>query len=426
MIKTCEKDGRITEILDSLTLTCRRSAIRASGQARNTLRLPRPREAHCVPQGCGEIIVRMTVHHPALPPFGVRLHLDTMIRGSRIRARIRWTDPLSRERRNRSVTVDNGTAAQEFFELMRTSSTPAVDPLITLNDYARSIGDRFLRGVDPTSTAGGYRAGLRLRVLPRLGHLRIREITTGLVDRAIDSWDAAYPRSTLKNTIAALTRVLDEAMRDDLVPRIPVRDRAGRRYHQNAELQCARPVPTPDEVARIAEACAAIHKSYGDHVMLSAFFAARSSEVAGRIVGDVDWTSKLVTIERQCFPGAGGLSIKPPKGRRARRVPIIEPLEPVLRRLTMQRERNLPLLRGPRGGVITTAALRNATDWDALVASLGFAGLRRHDLRHAGATWFANAGVPIHVVRHPRARIGRDNTCIPTLTTAHCRTLQNA
>lgn len=29
----------------------------------------------------------------------------------------------------------------------------------------------------------------------------------------------------------------------------------------------------------------------------------------------------------------------------------------------------------------------------------GWLGLRRHDLRHAGATWFANAGVPLHIVR---------------------------
>jgi len=340
----------------------------------------------------------MTEHHPALPPFGVRLHFDMLIRGSRIRARARWTDPSSRERRSRSVTVDDDLAAQEFFELMRTSSTRFVDPLITLNDYARSIGDRFLRGVDPTSTASGYRAGLLLRVIPRLGHMRVRGITTGLVDRAIDSWEPAHSRSTLKGTIAALTRVLDEAVRDDLIARNPVRDRADRRYHQNIELQRARPVTSPDEVARIAEVCAAIHQSYCDHIVLSAFLAARCSEVAGLIVGDVDWTSKLVTIERQCFPGAGGFSIKPPKGRRVRRVPIIEPLEPVLRRHTAQRARNLPLLRGPRGGVITTAALRDATGLDQMVASLGFPRLRRHDLRHAGATWFANAGIPIHVV----------------------------
>ncbi|WP_434063538.1 tyrosine-type recombinase/integrase [Paramicrobacterium fandaimingii] len=307
---------------------------------------------------------------------------------------------------------------------MRVSSNRTVDPLITLSDYAHSIGDRFLRGVDPTSTAAGYRAGLRLRVLPALGHIRLREVMTGLVDRAIDSWETAHSRSTLKNTIAALTRVFDEAVRDDLITRNPVRDRADRRYSANTELRHAKLILGPSDVARIAGACAEIHTSYGDHVMLSAFLAARSSEVGGLVVGDVDWESKMVTIERQCFPGAGGLSIKPPKGRRARRVPIIGPLEPVLRRLTTQRSRNLPLLRGPRGGVITTAALRDATSWDALVASLGFPGLRRHDLRHAGATWFANAGVPIHVVSDilGHASVETTRAYLNTDTTA----LQNA
>ncbi len=254
-----------------------------------------------------------------------------------------------------------------------------------------------------------------------LGHFRVRDITTGLVDRAIDTWETTHSRSTLKNTIAALTRVLDEAVRDDLITRNPVRDRADRRYRAHLELPHTKLIPGPDDVTRIAEACAEIHPSYGDHVMLSAFLAARSSEVGGLLVGDVDWASKVVTIERQCYPGAGGLSIKLPKGRRARRVPVIEPLERVLRRLTMQRERNLPLLRGPRGGVITTAALRNATGWDEMVASLGLPGLRRHDLRHAGATWFANAGVPIHVVSDilghasietTRAYLHTDNTAL--------------
>jgi integrase len=217
---------------------------------------------------------------------------------------------------------------------MRTSSNRDIDPFITLSDYACSIGDRFLRDVDPTSTAAGYRAGLRLRVLPTLGHTRLRDITTGLVDRAIDSWEATHSRSTLKNTIAVMTRVLDEAVRDELIARNPVRERAERRYRPNTELPQAKLIPAPDDVTRVAAACAEIHPSYSDHVMLSAFLAARSSEVGGLIVRDVDWENKMVSIERQCFPGAGGRSIKPPKGCRARRVPIIEPLEPVLRRLT--------------------------------------------------------------------------------------------
>lgn len=34
----------------------------------------------------------MTTYDLSVPPPGTRLHVDTLIRGSRIRARMRWTD----------------------------------------------------------------------------------------------------------------------------------------------------------------------------------------------------------------------------------------------------------------------------------------------------------------------------------------------
>jgi hypothetical protein len=37
-----------------------------------------------------------------------------------------------------------------------------------------------------------------------------------------------------------------------------------------------------------------------------------------------------------------------------------------------------------------------ATGWDEVVSKLGHENLRRHDLRHAALTWFADAGVPVH------------------------------
>ncbi|HEX4102857.1 MAG TPA: tyrosine-type recombinase/integrase [Pseudonocardiaceae bacterium] len=48
---------------------------------------------------------------------------------------------------------------------------------------------------------------------------------------------------------------------------------------------------------------------------------------------------------------------------------------------------------------ITTAVLRDATHWDEVVTALGYDHLRRHDLRHTGLTWTADAGVPVHVLR---------------------------
>ena len=43
--------------------------------------------------------------------------------------------------------------------------------------------------------------------------------------------------------------------------------------------------------------------------------------------------------------------------------------------------------------------LRDATHWDEVVTELGYEHLRRHDLRHTGLTWLADAGVHVHVLR---------------------------
>jgi hypothetical protein len=56
------------------------------------------------------------------------------------------------------------------------------------------------------------------------------------------------------------------------------------------------------------------------------------------------------------------------------------------------------LLVGPKDGVLTTAIVRDATNWDPIVAGLGLPDLTRHGLRHTGATWMA-AGVPLHVLQ---------------------------
>ena len=90
---------------------------------------------------------------------------------------------------------------------------------------------------------------------------------------------------------------------------------------------------------------------------------------------------------------------KETKGRRRRPVPIIDALRPTLVRLTAGRGRDERLLRGPRGGVITTATLRDATDWDELVRRLGLAGLVRHGLRHTALTWMADSGVHLYMLQ---------------------------
>ncbi|MET9221549.1 tyrosine-type recombinase/integrase [Streptomyces sp. NPDC003300] len=57
------------------------------------------------------------------------------------------------------------------------------------------------------------------------------------------------------------------------------------------------------------------------------------------------------------------------------------------------------LFTGPHGGRITTAVPRDATHWDDVVQTLGYEHPRRHELRHTGPTWTADAGVPLNGLR---------------------------
>ncbi|MFJ4769953.1 tyrosine-type recombinase/integrase [Streptomyces uncialis] len=89
------------------------------------------------------------------------------------------------------------------------------------------------------------------------------------------------------------------------------------------------------------------------------------------------------------------------KGKRARHVPIVEEIRPLVaeRILAAGPNPDARLFTGPRGGRISTAVLRDATHRDEVVTALRLEHLRRHDLRHTGLTWFADAGVPAHVLR---------------------------
>ncbi|WP_338145225.1 tyrosine-type recombinase/integrase [Cryobacterium fucosi] len=337
----------------------------------------------------------------------MKISTDMERRSYGLRARARWTDPASKRRVIRTEIVTDEAAAHAFFDDLRNSSVKGMDVSMTLLEFVTSIGDRWARGLDPTSTADTYSFGLKLRVLPALGHLPVSQITAGMIDRTIDEWETRYGASTIKNTIAPMVRVLDEAVRDGLLTMNPAKNRAKRSLSRNAFREQpaegasprAHAIPDLATLNKVAAACARVHQSYSDFVMLAALLAARSSEVSGLQVGDVLFDKNIIVIRRQIFPGKGGLITKATKNRKERRVPILDPLRPVLIRLTTGKDSNDQLLTGPKGGVLTTATVRDATNWDQLVIDIGLPDLTRHGLRHTGATWLADAGVPLHVLQ---------------------------
>ncbi|MGC4891189.1 tyrosine-type recombinase/integrase [Micromonospora sp. DT227] len=348
------------------------------------------------------------------PPIGVRLASDVEHRPGRqrpYRARVRWVDPATGRRLSKSTSVATPEAAQEWIGAMVSAAQGGVDPLAAtkrLSEYGESVMTLALRGLE-RKTLDPYLAGWRKRVVPTLGHIPLRMISNGAVDRAVHGWIAdECSRSTVKNSLAVLVRVMEQAVRDGIIARNPAQVTGWQRSYQRAEdeLDDPRTLALPDWSALTRLAAALVERSaneftgWGDVVIFAACTAARIGEVSGVRAEDIDRDTWLWTVRRQTTTGPGGLIDKGTKGKRARRVPLIEEVQPIIaRRLDAAAEPHSRLFTGPRGGRISTAVLRDATHWDEVVTKLGYEHLRRHDLRHTGLTWMADAGVPVHVLR---------------------------
>ncbi|WP_068278362.1 tyrosine-type recombinase/integrase [Aldersonia kunmingensis] len=339
-----------------------------------------------------------------LPP-----RADGTARAKPFRARVRWRVPKTNSRKSRSQVFATEQAALDWIDDLVRSATRGLDPNIasaSLADYGNKNLSLIMRGLEPKS-GDPYLAGWRKRVVPTVGHLPVTLITNGLVDRAVVSWiESGCSRSTVRNTIAMFGRVMDQAMRDDLIGTNPVRVRGWQRLYRQveAELDEPRKLALPDWDALMTFADALVSESadhyegWGDVVVFAACTASRIGEVSGCRVRDIDTDEWMWTVRRQTTPGPGGLADKTTKSKRARTVPlIVEIQELVQKRLALVGDDpDARLFTGPKGGRIQTGVLHRATHWDVVAAKLGYEHLRRHGLRHTGLTWMADAGVPVH------------------------------
>jgi integrase len=321
-------------------------------------------------------------------------------------------DPASGERKSKSESFEDEEKAEAWFKAMRRAARGGVDPTMatmTLADYGATVMSLAVRGLE-IKTLDPYMAGWKLRVVPSLGHIPVRLITNGAADRAVHGWIAdECGRSTIRNSIAIMVRVMDQAVRDGLIERNTCRVTGWQSEFKLAEdeLDDPRSLALPDWNALDSLANALVDRSrdhfagWGKVVRFAACTATRIGEVSGVRVKDIDTETWTWDLCRQTTPGPHGLIDKGTKGKRRRKVPIIMDIrEMVQERLTVIGDKPMArLFTGPRGGPISTAVIRRATHWDEVVAKLGYEQLRRHDLRHTGLTWMADAGVPIHVLQ---------------------------
>jgi integrase len=198
--------------------------------------------------------------------------------------------------------------------------------------------------------------------------------------QVLDWIDDDAGRSTIKNTLAMLVRVMNQAVGDGLITSNPARITGWQRQLKRLEDELDNPralaQPDWDALQTLADALVAssfdCYQGWADIVIFTAVTAARIGEVSGCRIGDInihDWTW---TVRRQTTPSPGGLVDKGTKGKRARTVPLIQEIRPMLRE-RIEALGNKPdrrLFTGPRGGRVTTAVLRDATHVQRLRASV--------------------------------------------------------
>nr|WP_231934712.1 hypothetical protein [Micromonospora viridifaciens] len=205
------------------------------------------------------------------------------------------------------------------------SGAGGVDPLAAtkrLTEYSESVMTLALRGLE-RKTLDPYLAGWRKRVVPTLGHIPVRMITNGAVDRAVHSWIAdECSRSTVKNSLAVLVRVMEQAVRDGIIQRNPAQVTGWQREYQRAadELDDPRSLALPDWESLTTLAGTLVERSangftgWADVVIFAACTAARIGEVSGVRAEDIDRESWIWPVRRQTTPGPGGLIGKGTKG----------------------------------------------------------------------------------------------------------------
>ena len=322
--------------------------------------------------------------------------------------RVVISTPLGR--RSRTGT-DRADAIRKLSALRREYEAGIRRPRMTLGAYLAS----WLTDVQPTlapATFAGYEYISRLHLIPRLGKVRLADLTVSQVRRYLHELPL-HPQ-TVGHHRATLRRALADAVRDGMLPR-------------NVAAMAQPPqVPDRERAWLDAEQMRTLFQSTeGDRLhaawVVLGTTGLREAELLGLAWRDVDLTRATVTVRHTLHRRDGEWVLDVPKTRRSRRsVPLTDVAVAALR--THQRNQKAEQLAGGKPGreglVFTTASghpMHPNVLLDQLYAALAAAGLPRvgvHGLRHSVASILMALGVPIRVIAdilgHSTTRITLD------------------
>jgi len=241
------------------------------------------------------------------------------------------------------------------------------------------------------------KAAWRNYIQPRFGNWPVASITAaevsawlgGLVARGLAPSTATRALATLRSILAFA--VADGRVQQNVAAAVrrPTSGRARREGHALA-------------LAELHSLAAACKGRYRELVLVLGLTGLRWGELAGLHVADrvtVPGPGLRLTRTVLASRGGGALYVDTLKNSRARTVPLVDELVPIVDRWSAGKPPGAWLFDAPEGGPLRESNWKRSVGWRAATAAIGVPSLRVHDLRHTAASLWLGAGADPKVVQ---------------------------
>lgn len=241
------------------------------------------------------------------------------------------------------------------------------------------------------------RAAWRYNIEPRFGDVPVASITPAEIAHWVGGLVAkGCSPSTASRYLATLRSILAFAVADG---RVSLNAAASVRAPTAGHVRREGQFLTRDELEALAVACRGV---YADVVRVLGLAGLRWGEVAGLQVADrVAVPGQGLRLQRAVLASSkrGELFVDTLKGKRARTVPLVAELVPLVDAWAKDKTGADWLFEAPRGGPMSESNWKRSVGWSQAVTAIGRPTLRVHDLRHTCASLWLGAGADPKVVQ---------------------------
>ena len=294
---------------------------------------------------------------------------------------------------------------------------PKDPPKPTVREYWEQFKESYLKTAVMGSTADGYETNFRLHILPKLGGLRIDEVTEQHMEDFIADLlvNKKFAKQTIQKVLQQVSGLYSRAIKHNLVARNPA-SRLGELYSQvPTKHEKIEPLTVEEVPLFLSQVQRDRHtKKHYALFLMAVHTGLRAGELAALGWGDIDFNGGFVSVERSYDRVRH--EIVPTKTKKHRRVDlsneVIEALS-ALRKMRLEewfkrgKERltakglwddalNVPkpIFCNELGGYMDCANIRER-HFHKCLSDANLKRRRFHDLRHTFASLHLTQGAPM-------------------------------